>query len=232
MKKVWKRLLQGAGAVAALVGLYVLAMLAGALIALNADFRSAPDGVRIWVSCSDIHSDVVVPVKNGVFDWTSLLDRDQARAVDGDFAYLALGWGDRRFFLETPTWSDVKVANVVSAFCGLNETAMHVNWLKDEPAEGALCRSLVLTPAQYAELCAFVSESFAKDGEGRSRHIDAPGYTATDAFYEAHGRYSALKTCNTWTGQALAAGGIRVGLWTPMKWGVLWQLGEVGQAVQ
>ena len=48
------------------------------------------------------------------------------------------------------------------------------------------------------------------------------GYFGYDAFYEGTGRYSAVRTCNSWTGAALAAAGIRVGAWTPFPVTVLW----------
>ena len=204
--------------------LYLSAALLGAIIPKNRNFVSAPSGVKIWVLCSDIHSDIIVPVKNDLFDWTTLVARGDAAEVDENHDLLAIGWGDRRFYLETPTWSDVKVANVFSAFCGLGQTAMHVDWIKGTPQAGPQCRSLTLTPHQYTDLCHFISASFTRGAEQRSIHIDAPGYSKTDAFYEAVGSYSALQTCNTWTGQALSIGGVRVGSWTPMKWGVLWQL--------
>ena len=86
-----------------------------------------------------------------------------------------------------------------------------------------------LTPEQYARLCDHMSASFKRDDQQRSLVIDHEGYTDTDAFYEANGRYTAFRTCNVWSGQALAAGGVRVGYWTPMKWGILWQLPPVSE---
>ncbi|MEJ8631383.1 DUF2459 domain-containing protein [Sphingomonas sp. I4] len=35
------------------------------------------------------------------------------------------------------------------------------------------------------------------------------------------GRYSAAHTCNNWTGNALAAAGVRMGWWTPFPWTVM-----------
>lgn len=196
----------------------------GACWPRNRDFVSAPEGIPIWVVAGPIHTDVVVPVKTAVFDWGTLVDAEAIKTPSPALDHLAIGWGDRKFYLETPTWQDVKVRNVLSAFCGLDATAMHVEW-RDRPLRASPnCRALILTPAQYTQLCTFVSSSFRRDASGRGMRIDAPGYGASDAFYEAEGRYSALRTCNTWTGDALAFGGVRVGVWTPTSWGVLWQL--------
>lgn len=206
--------------------LYVVAALLGALIPSNSDFVQPETGVTVWVRSSDIHTDIILPATNEVFDWSDYLSREDARAVDGSYQMLALGWGDRRFYLETPTWSDVKAANVLSAFFGLDETAMHVDWLRQAPETNSRCRKLILSNEQYRNLCSHIWGSFAKDGSAHALVIENPGYYDTDRFYEANGRYSAVQTCNTWVGETLEAGGVRVGCWTPLPWGVFWQLGR------
>ena len=69
-------------------------------------------------------------------------------------------------------------------------------------------RRVLLRPEEYRRLAAFVRASL----KSRRRW---PGYAAHDVFYEARGRYSAVTTCNEWTGAALRAAGVRVGRWTP-----------------
>ena len=44
---------------------------------------------------------------------------------------------------------------------------------------------------------------------------------AWDAFYDATGRYSAVRTCNEWVGEGLRRAGVRVGRWTPFPVTVL-----------
>lgn len=203
---------------------YFLAAFLGAVVPANSDFVEAETGVVVWVRSSDIHTDIIVPVTNEVFDWTSQLSREDALAVDEEYQLVALGWGDRRFYLETPTWSDVKAANVLSAFFGLDQTAMHVDWVFQEPELNSRCRKLVLREEEYRKLCTYILGSFSTDDSGRSLVIDRPGYSQTDRFYEAKGRYSAVQTCNTWVGDALEAAGVKIGRWTPLPWGVFWQL--------
>lgn len=76
--------------------------------------------------------------------------------------------------------------------------------------------TLVLRPEEYRRLVAFIVVSRAKDGR-RWR-----GYRAYDVFYEALWRYDAVRTCNSWTGEAIAAAGVRVGQWTPFPVMVMW----------
>lgn len=224
VKKLLKRLLLTALAGISLVALYFLLALLGALIPRNASFESARGGIQIWVRCNEIHSDLVVPVRHHEYDWSTVFSSDDPERVDRSFKYASLGWGNRKFYLETPTWGDVTVGNLFSAFFGLGDSAMHVEWLKVPPTLGSDCRTLRLTPDQYRRLCGYVHETVRTNAEGRALHIQAPGYVDTDAFYEAKGRYHAFSTCNAWTGRALATGGVRVGAWTPFKWGVLWHL--------
>ena len=207
-----------------LVAAYMLLALIGATVPANRHFHSQPGGVPIWVTCSEIHTDIVVPVKNEFFDWTSVLAYQDVQQADESFAWLALGWGDRTFYLETPTWADVKLSTVLAAGCGMHATAMHICWLQGEFGPGPECRTVSLSRQQYAGLCEFLTAGFRLDTAHRAIRIPAPGYTAHDAFYAAGGHYNFIETCNTWAGQALTAGGVRVGIWTPLKWGVLWQL--------
>ena len=94
-------------------------------------------------------------------------------------------------------------------------TLLHVEHVP-EPVAGADVRRVVLRPDEYRRLVAFIVASRVKRG-GRWR-----GYGPYDVFYEARGRYDALRTCNSWTGEALASAGVRVGRWTPFPVTVLW----------
>ena len=55
-----------------------------------------------------------------------------------------------------------------------------------------------------------------RDATGRLVPLaDTTGFGATDAFYEAHGRYSPFFTCNTWSNLALKRAGLPCCVWTP-----------------
>ncbi|WP_366671526.1 DUF2459 domain-containing protein [Hymenobacter taeanensis] len=49
------------------------------------------------------------------------------------------------------------------------------------------------------------------------------GYTPEDFFFRAQGHYSAWRTCNDWTNQALKKTGIRAALKAPLAASVLFQ---------
>ncbi len=206
----WVRwILAAVAAVVGVVASYAVAGLIGGAIPSNRDWRAPAEGVHIFVESNGVHTGIIVPKVAAGVDW-----RGVARAEDlrdpryGAFDHVAFGWGEKSFYLETPTWADVKLRTVIGAAFGSTRTLMHVDHLP-RPRAGDGAREIVVTLAQYRRLAAYIRASF-RDGGARYR-----GYAGYDAFYEANGRYDAVRTCNAWTGDALRFAGVRVGRWTP-----------------
>jgi hypothetical protein len=44
--------------------------------------------------------------------------------------YLAFGWGDKGFYLNTPEWADLKVSTALNAAFGLSSSAIHSTFYK------------------------------------------------------------------------------------------------------
>lgn len=204
-----------AGAVLAAVLLYLMAGLIGGAIPSNRAWTAPQSGVTIWVETNGVHTDIVVPKVAAGVDWRPLLrPRDLRDPRFAGYGYAAIGWGERAFYLQTRTWADVRPRTVLGAALGSRRTLMHVEHLP-RPRAAADVRPVTLRPEEYRRLAAFLRASFAE----RPAHL--PGYGAYDAFYEARGRYSAVATCNAWTGDALHHAGVRVGWWTPFPWSVM-----------
>lgn len=202
------------GAAAALAG-YGLAGLIGGAIPAGGGPQPA-QGVTIWVESNGIHTGLVVPKVAAGVDWRPLAR--PGHLADPRFAghdHLSFGWGERAFYLQTPTWADVKLSTVLAAALGSDETLVHVDHVP-RPRETADVRRVVLRPDQYRRLAAHIRESVAP----RARPYR--GYFAYDAFYDGTGTYSALRTCNAWTGAGLRRAGVRVGAWTPFPATVMW----------
>lgn len=207
---------KAAGALVAVLAGYLLAGLVGGAIPVNAGWSPPPAGVTIWVESNGIHTGIVVPKVAAGIDWRRLARPEHL--ADPRYAghdHLAWGWGDRDFYLATPTWWDVRPRTVLAAAVGNDDTLVHLDHLaRPRPGDGA--RPIVLTPAQYRRLAAFLAAGVRRD----PHHYR--GYADYDVFYDAHGRYSAIVTCNAWVGRALAQAGVRVGAWTPFPWTVMW----------
>jgi uncharacterized protein (TIGR02117 family) len=199
---------------AALLLLYSGVGSVGGMIPVNGEWEQAAQGVRIYVIDNGIHTDLVLPVSVEGIAWDDLIRpehlADPKRAAA---SHLAFGWGDRDFYLNTPTWWDVDPIRVGRAFVGAGATVVHVSHIA-EPQVGTNAREIVLRPEEYRRLASFIRGTF---GEG----APVRGYGGADAFYVARGGYSLFRTCNAWTGEALGAAGVRVGRWTPFPSGVM-----------
>jgi uncharacterized protein (TIGR02117 family) len=198
-----------------LASVYAAAGLAGSAVPANAGVAQPAEGVRIYVESNGVHTGLVMPVSAAGVDWRA----DFPASDIGDPRYAALGWvtvgwGDRAFYVETPTWADVRPLTVLRAAIGSRRTVLHVEHTNEPPA-GPDDRAIILTPDQYRRLAAYVRTSRGPGGKV------AAGYGGYDVFYDGTGTYSAIDTCNEWTGRALREAGVRVGAWTPFPVGVM-----------
>lgn len=203
--------------------LYLIAALGLALIPVNRDFAQLPEGqgVEIQLVSNGVHVDFVLPVSTRVMDWESRFPRASFPAVGSGPQHILVGWGNREFYLETPTWADLKVSTALRAVFWPSPTVVHVQYVRGPFEEDATCRSVRISEAAYGELCAFVEEAFRRDRAGGFQLIPGRGYGPTDNFYEGTGSYHAFNTCNSWTMRGLKRTGVRTALWSPFAFGVL-----------
>ncbi len=194
---------------------YATAGLIGGAIPANASWRPPAQGVRIYVESNGIHVGIVVPKVAAGVDWRGMAPgADLADPRYASYDHLAIGWGERAFYLDTATWADLKLRTVLGAARGSDATLMHVEHVP-APRPGGDVRTVVLRPEEYRRLAASIRASFAPSPE---RHR---GYGANDVFYAARGHYSAIRTCNAWAGDMLRQAGVRIGRWTPFPVTVL-----------
>jgi uncharacterized protein (TIGR02117 family) len=213
--------LAGAALLLALALYIALALVLGA-IPRNTGFVESGDGVAVYVRTNGVHAELILPVRHGDVDWSAEFPARHMRSLTAPTEWIAFGWGDRAFMIDTPTWADIHPTTAIVALAGLGEGAMHVEYVETPAAYKA--RRVRLAPEEYARLVAYIRGSFVRDPDGSVRQIDAPGYFDTDAFYEAVPTYTFWHTCNEWTRRALAAAGVRTALWAPFDTAVLWHL--------
>lgn len=201
-------------ALLALPALYLAAALVGALVPANAGWQPPRDGITIFVRTNGVHTWVMVPTVSPDMDWRRLIDARDIRDPRYAGDYLAIGWGSREFYLNTPTWDDLSAGIAARALFGNGPTLMHVDHaIHPEPDEWQ--QPIRLSREQYRRLTRFILASFAFDASGRPVPLLGKGYGPSDAFYVARGRYNLFRTSNVWTGAALRGAGVRVGIWTP-----------------
>ena len=205
-------------ALIAVPGAYLAAALLGSLVPVNSDWREPDRGVTIYLADNGVHADLILPVRAAGLDWAPLIPYS-AMADAGGEQWIGFGAGERRVYLDTPTWADISPRTLLAATTG-GERVMHVEYVAD-PSYSA--REIRLTPDQYRRLWAAIRAEFRLDARGRPVRIDHPGYGPRDGFYTGIGRASALSTCNNWTAGRLRLAGVRTSLWSPFVQGLVWR---------
>ncbi len=218
LKRIWRVSILWAKRAAFTIGGLFLAYLLMALVGLlpvNNDFEPAEDGVEIFVFSGEFHADFILPLRSGMHDWSLDFQTEDFLLEPYEATHVAIGWGERNFYLHTPTWSDLNLSTAATALLVPSDTVMHVT-MTIPPRLGDNYRSVRISQEQYDTLVVFVSESFDRDPQNNVQQIEDARYGSYDAFYEARGTYHAFRTCNCWAGEAMKAGGIRVGRFTPL----------------
>ena len=220
MKKALQIILKTIGVILGFVLLYVVLALTIPYIPVQKEATNDVAEIPIYIYTNGVHTDIVMPIKTEQIDWSKKILFENTTSKSSDFNYVGIGWGDKGFYLDTPTWAELKVSTAISAAFWLGDSAMHTTFYK-EMKEGDDCKKMLLTKAQYADLIQFVDSKFDKNSAGQNILIPTKAvYGKDDSFYEAKGSYSFLYTCNTWTNNALKAAGQKAALWTPSDFGI------------
>lgn len=184
---------------------------------------AAGEGSRhILVLKNPIHTDIAVPLDDGVRRRFAFLADDGLPIDAPEARYIVFGWGGRAFYLETPTWSQLKAAPALKALT-LDASVMHVDVagaIKDPHPDVA---GFDIDEAHFSALLDYIAASFRRGPNGPMA-IDNAGYSAFDRFYEANGHFNALVGCNTWTAAALRTAGLRTGWWNPLPISLWWSM--------
>lgn len=174
----------------------------------------APATHRILVLSNPIHTDIAIRLDAETRERFSFLQSD-GLPLDAEGArYLVFGWGGRAFYIETPTWSELKAVPLLKGITA-DASAMHVGLAGDISEPDPTVAGYDLSDAAFERLLDHIRKSF-RDEAGAPMLIPGAGYGQFDLFYEAHGTFTALLGCNTWSAGALRQAGLRTGWWNPL----------------
>lgn len=184
--------------------------------------------IEIWLMKSGVHTDFVVPVKTKIKDWSTEFPIKNTIANDTTTPLVAIGWGDKNFYMNTPTWADLTFKTAISAMAGLGTSSIHVTYyyylLPDRPVI-----SLKLSENQYLKLVKYIEKSLYRNDKEQAIYI-VPRMKSVmgqnDAYYEARNNYSIFRTCNSWINNGLKAADKKACLWTPFAGGIFYQYGK------
>jgi uncharacterized protein (TIGR02117 family) len=219
LKKLLKYLLYSILIFFSLIGFYLLTAFCLSRITVDKELNTAND-VGIYIKTNGVHTDIVVPVKSAQMDWSREIKFENTTSKDSTMQYVGVGWGDKGFYLETPTWADLTFKTAFRAAFGLSTTAIHATFYRGM-TENESCKRMSISKAQYARLIEYISNSFQKDRGGHIIYIKTnANYGDADAFYEATGSYSLFKTCNSWANTGLKVSGQKCCYWTAFDTGI------------
>ncbi len=122
--------------------------------------------------------------------------------------YLEFSWGDKDYFpapdpgiglaLKAAFWSSGSVLQVFGS-----------NGSLENAFPGAKILEIGLSKDGFQRLISFISDTFSRPSQ--EAPVEArPGLSPNARFYPAEGKFSILRTCNTWVAEALSAAGLPV----------------------
>lgn len=221
MKKILRILLKTIGVFIGLIIIYLLAVLILPMIPVNKQEYKPNDQITAYILTNGVHTDIVLPVKSEAIDWSTIVPFTDTKAKK-EAKYIAFGWGDKGFYLDTPEWKDLKFSTAFKAAFWLGESAMHTTFY-NEMNVGEDCKTIQMSMEEYQQLISYIKNSFDTDPNNKVELIKTDAvYGNNDSFYEAKGSYSLFFTCNTWTANALKAAKKEAPLWTATQQGIFY----------
>ena len=164
----------------------------------------------IYISYSQLHSDIIINVNALDEKWRKNLPKYILKSQ----GYLSFGWGEKEFYLNTPTWNDLKVNTALKALFTNSPSVVYVkyhhsiSYLQD-------LKEVKLSLEQLKNLEESIFKSFD------FTNSNYKGYGRDDIFYSSPHYYNVFKTCNTWTGEQLREANVSVSPWTPFSYNVI-----------
>jgi uncharacterized protein (TIGR02117 family) len=153
--------------------------------------------IKVYICKDAIHSDYVFCSK--LFKDTFLPKKK----------FIKIGWGDRKIFLETKSWKNLKIKDLLFAFFGLNETVLRVDFLENIP-EGSKFIDIELN--QFNIIKKHIIDSFENKIIEKS-----PNFYEFGDFYKSNLKYNCVTNCNNWVNKGLFKAKASNRLWCPLS---------------
>ncbi|HMS96961.1 MAG TPA: DUF2459 domain-containing protein [Tabrizicola sp.] len=200
-------------ALAAIAAAYLAASVILPLIPGPGPDLSGPATRRIGLIQGPIHTDILFPLSPEIRARFAFAEGAGVPVNDPRAEWLMLGWGSAAFYTTAGTYADITASAVLTAASG-DDAVIRLDVLGPLPDMPNL-RYLDLSEWQFRALADQTAQAIANPIP-----LDHPGFTGTDAFFPARGRFHLFRTCNVWLGETFRASGIPFGLWTPANWSV------------
>jgi len=175
-----------------------------------------PCAFTIYVGGNNVHTNLIVPVRTSEFDWSDELNLAEiGHHRSNDYHFLSFGWGDKRFYLNTHSLSDVNVGTTLRALLLPTETVIHIQGHFSVPPSRPdyQVKALKVSRQDYLNLSKFLVSYLARDNQGEPILIQK-SHRYSGSFYRAKGSYSVFQTCNDWTALGLRSAQVNTPVWS------------------
>jgi uncharacterized protein (TIGR02117 family) len=191
---------------------YLIISLLLTFITINGVESASENKKEIFLSTNGVHLEIIMPI--------NVLSIELKEDIDFTAAdkYISFGWGDEKFYLNTPTWGDLTFKNAFTALFIKSSALIHLTRSKQVKKSWT---KIIIGESELAKLNQYILKSFKKDENGGKIIIYNSGYSVSDDFYKANGKFSCFKTCNTWVNKAFKESDLKSCLWTPFDFGLI-----------
>lgn len=204
-----------------LITLYLIAALVLSLVCIETEKDACLKDQTIYVKTNGVHADIVIPVNYLSENFVQKLQMP----IKAQF--LSFGWGDKNFYLNTPSWTDLSFTTAFEALFMQSASVMHVtaySWKNKQMNNN--WKEVKVCQHQLDKIIRHIYTSFKDENIYGFVSIKSANYYTTDKFFDAYGSYNCFYTCNTWVVEGFQKANIPVAIWSPFDFGVLFHLSD------
>ncbi len=204
--KVLRQIVKFIGILFSIPLTYFLVSIILTYIPVNTNQNYSDKNKSVYISTNGVHLNIIIPKPYITKNLLSSLK------YSDDDKYFAFGWGDKNFYLNTPTWSDLTFKNAFVALFLKSPSLIHFTRYK---TARPVWVEINVNQNQLNKINNYILKTFYLNRENKKVILPDKGYYNNDDFYEALGSYSLFYTSNSWVNSILKDAGIKACLWTP-----------------
>lgn len=188
--------------------------------AINCNITQEKCNFSVCIINDGMHTNIVLPVQNNLVDWREFINIAAiGQDATANYKYLTFGWGDRDFYIQTPTLAELNLVTAVKALFLPTPSTILVQGFANIPQDRDL-KCVKVTRTNYLKLTQFIQNTFQLNSQNQPIRI-ANGHSSNSGFYAANGNYSIVKTCNNWVAEALIKANVDTPLWAGLSSSVM-----------
>ncbi|WP_064967090.1 DUF2459 domain-containing protein [Tenacibaculum ovolyticum] len=191
---------------------YIIISLILSSITVSRTVNNESSEKLVYLNTNGVHLDIVIPIENIESLVLSGIKYNRNEK------YLSFGWGDKNFYINTPTWGDLTINNAFRALFLESSTLIHVTRYKQKRSDWI---KIKVNESELQKLNNYLLNTFQINENGMKTILKNKNYSSMNNFYKAKGSYSCFKTCNSWVNIGFKESGLKSCLWTPFDFGLM-----------